>query len=123
MCFPRSTVMKQLKKIDMSGFLCMVTSLFSKNILLNANFVVTCAFITEKRANVVYPKIFYVFVSDWPKFLINIYEKSLLSPQMKQVRRACVKTCSKVVRRFGAKESRGHLELKTLGRRTEKFAP
>ena len=33
------------------------------------------AFFIEKRANVVYPKIFYVFISDWLKFLINIYEK------------------------------------------------
>ena len=34
-----------------------------------------CAFIIIKRANVVYPKIFDVFVSDWLKFLINIHKK------------------------------------------------
>ena len=33
-------------------------------------------FISENRVNVVYPKIFDVFVSDWLKFLINIHEKS-----------------------------------------------
>ena len=30
----------------------------------------------EKRANVVYPKAFDVFFSDWLKSLINIHEKS-----------------------------------------------
>ena len=38
-------------------------------------FLFFCAFITKKRANVLYPKIFDVFVSDWLKFLINFHEK------------------------------------------------
>ena len=69
-----------------------IFSFKKKNILLNANFVFTfflslfsSAFITEKRANAVYPKIFDVFVSDWPKFLMNIHEESLSSPRIKQV--------------------------------------
>ena len=66
----------------MSAFLLHVTSLFKKNILLNAIFIIACfsffvcAFITEKRANIVYPKIFNVVVSDWLTFLINIHKKN-----------------------------------------------
>ena len=49
--------------------------------MVSANLVITCfsffvcAFNTEKRAHVVYPKIFDAFMSDWLKFLINIHEK------------------------------------------------
>ena len=48
-----------------------------------------CAFITEKRANVAYAKIFNVFVSDWLKILINIHEE-IVALAANQAGRVCV---------------------------------
>ena len=96
-----------------------------KNVLLNSNFVITCsffficAFITEKRANVVYPKFFDAFVSDWLKFLINIHDE-IVALATNQAGRVRVKV-SQVVKLFGALEA----TRKTPVRRTakEKVAP
>ena len=78
-----------------------------------------CAFIPEKRENVVYPKIFDVLVSDWLNFVINIHEKSYL--RRKSNRCWSCEDVSQVMKLSGALEA----AWKTLGRRTakEKVAP
>ena len=100
----------------MSVFLLHGTPLFKKNMLLNANFVITCCsffictFIAEKRANVVYPKIFDVFVSDWLKFLINIQNNQNSNPRRKSSTSSYCEDVSQVVKVYGAQErQRGRL--------------
>ena len=105
----------------------MASSYLIKNVLLNANYVIAsvsffiCAFFTEKRANVVYPKNFGVFVSDWPKFVINIHER-ILTLTATQAGRVRVKMVSRKLKNlFGALEA----NWRTPGRRTakERVAP
>ena len=74
---------------------------------------------TEKRANIVYPKTFDVFVNDWLKSLINIHDK-IVTLAANQADRVAVKLCRMYEKVLGFK-----MQLKTPGRRTakEKVAP
>ena len=67
-----------------------------QTLLLRAFCFFICAFNTEKRANVVYPKTFDAFVSDWLKFLINIHE-NIVALAANQAGRVCVKMCRKLL--------------------------